>query len=93
MQQSLNAVAQKADTELIFCFEKAGVMADVDDPNPQAVTTFNVDASKYKVLVWCDYVHGRIYPFYFSEFYITLQIVNFHTTLNTYIIISEVITT
>ena len=27
------AVAQKADTELIFCFEKAGVMADVDDPN------------------------------------------------------------
>ena len=27
------AVAQKADTELVFCFEKAGVMADVDDPN------------------------------------------------------------
>lgn len=27
------AVAQKADTELIFCFEKAGVMADIDDPN------------------------------------------------------------
>lgn len=27
------AVAQKVDTELIFCFEKAGVMADVDDPN------------------------------------------------------------
>ena len=27
------AVAQKADTELVFCFEKAGVMADIDDPN------------------------------------------------------------
>lgn len=27
------AVAQKADTELIFCFEKAGVMSDIDDPN------------------------------------------------------------
>ena len=27
------ALAQKAETELVFCFEKAGVMADVDDPN------------------------------------------------------------
>jgi len=27
------AVAQKTETELVFCFEKAGVMADIDDPN------------------------------------------------------------
>lgn len=27
------AVAQKADTELVFCFEKQGVMENIDDPN------------------------------------------------------------
>ena len=27
------ALAQKAETELVFCFEKAGVMADIDNPD------------------------------------------------------------
>ena len=40
--------------------ERKELFADVDDPNPQAVTTFNVDASKYKVLVWCDYVQDDV---------------------------------
>lgn len=40
--------------------ERKVLFADVDDPNPQAITTFNVDASKYKVLVWCDYVQDDL---------------------------------
>jgi hypothetical protein len=36
------------------------LFADVDDPNPQAVATFAVDAQKYKVLVWCDYVQDDV---------------------------------
>jgi hypothetical protein len=35
--------------------ERRVLFADVDDPNPQAITTFTVDARKYRVLVWCDY--------------------------------------
>lgn len=40
--------------------ERKIVFADVDDPNPQAITTFNVDAQKYKVLIWCDYVQDDV---------------------------------
>lgn len=40
--------------------ERQILFADVDDPNPQAIATFNVDASKYKVLIWCDYVQDDV---------------------------------
>lgn len=41
--------------------ERKVLFADVDDPNPQAVTSFeNLHASKYKVLVWCDYVQDDV---------------------------------
>ena len=40
--------------------ERQVLYADVDDPNPQAIATFNVDASKYKVLIWCDYVQDDV---------------------------------
>lgn len=40
--------------------ERRVLFADVDDPNPQAVTTYEVDAAQYKVLVWCDYVQDDI---------------------------------
>lgn len=41
--------------------ERKELFADVDDPNPQAIVTFeDVKATKYKVLVWCDYVQDDI---------------------------------
>ena len=40
--------------------ERRVLFADVDDPNPQAITTFDVSATKYKVLVWCDYVQDDV---------------------------------
>ena len=40
--------------------ERQVVFADVEDPNPQAIATFDVDASHYKVLVWCDYVQDEV---------------------------------
>ena len=40
--------------------ERRVVFADVDDPNPQAIATYQVDASQYKVLVWCDYVQDDV---------------------------------
>ena len=40
--------------------ERRELFADVSDPNPQAITTFSVDAQKYKVLVWCDYVQDDV---------------------------------
>ncbi len=40
--------------------ERKVIFADVEDPNPQAIATFDVDASKYKVLVWCDYVQDDV---------------------------------
>ena len=40
--------------------ERRVLFADVEDPNPQAIATFNVSASKYKVLVWCDYVQDEV---------------------------------
>lgn len=52
------AVAQKADTELVFCFEKAGVMADIDDPNsviaeirPQGYKTLLADGVVNKGMI------------------------------------------
>lgn len=42
------AVAQKADTELVFCFEKAGVLADVD--NPDSVIA-EINPENYKQLL------------------------------------------
>ena len=40
--------------------ERKILFADVSDPNPPAITTFNVDAQKYKVLIWCDYVQDDV---------------------------------
>lgn len=40
--------------------ERRVLFADVDDPNPQAITTFDISATKYKVLVWCDYVQDDV---------------------------------
>ncbi len=40
--------------------ERKVLFANVEDPNPQAITTFDVDAQKYKVLVWCDYVQDDV---------------------------------
>lgn len=52
------ALAQKADTELVFCFEKAGVMADIDDPNsviaqirPQSYKTLLADGVVNKGMI------------------------------------------
>ena len=52
------AVAQKAETELVFCFEKAGVMADIDDPNsviaqicPQSYKTMLADGVVNKGMI------------------------------------------
>ena len=52
------AVAQKTDTELVFCFEKAGVMADIDDPNsviaeirPQSYRTLLADGVVNKGMI------------------------------------------
>ena len=52
------AVAQKAETELLFCFEKAGVMADIDDPNsvipeirPQSYKTLLADGVVNKGMI------------------------------------------
>lgn len=40
--------------------ERKVLFSDVDAPNPQAITSFEVDAAKYKVLVWCDYVQDDV---------------------------------
>lgn len=40
--------------------ERQVLFADVDDPNPQAIATYQVDAAQYKVLVWCDYVQDDV---------------------------------
>lgn len=40
--------------------ERKVCFSPVDAANPQAITTFNVDASQYKVLVWCDYVQDDV---------------------------------
>lgn len=48
--------------------ERKVLFADVNDPNPQAITSFNVEAAKYMVLVWCDYVQDEVRE---SWYYIT----------------------
>lgn len=52
------ALAQKADTELVFCFEKAGVMADIDNPDsviaeirPQSYKTLLADGVVNKGMI------------------------------------------
>jgi acetylglutamate kinase len=52
------AVAQKADTELVFCFEKQGVMENIDDPNsvipeirPQSYKTLLADGVVNKGMI------------------------------------------
>ena len=52
------ALAQKAETELVFCFEKAGVMADVDNPDsviaeirPQSYKTLLADGIVNKGMI------------------------------------------
>lgn len=40
--------------------ERKICFADVDDPNPQAIATFDAQAAEYKVLVWCDYVQDDV---------------------------------
>ena len=46
--------------------ERKILFADVNDPNPQAITSFTVSAAKYKVLIWCDYVQDDVRePWYY----------------------------
>ena len=52
------ALAQKAETELVFCFEKAGVMADIDNPDsviaeirPQSYKTLLADGVVNKGMI------------------------------------------
>ena len=52
------ASAQKAETELVFCFEKAGVMADIDNPDsviaeirPQSYKTLLADGVVNKGMI------------------------------------------
>ena len=52
------AVAQKAETELVFCFEKQGVMENIDDPNsvipeirPQSYKTLLADGVVNKGMI------------------------------------------
>lgn len=40
--------------------ERKVCFADVDDPNPQAIVSYEVEAMEYKVLVWCDYVQDDV---------------------------------
>lgn len=40
--------------------ERKVIFSDVEADNPQAIATFDVDANKYKVLVWCDYVQDAV---------------------------------
>ena len=40
--------------------ERRVLFADVETPSPQVVARFDVDAAKYRVLVWCDYVRDDV---------------------------------
>ena len=51
-------MAKRCDTELVFCFEKAGVMADVDNPDsviaqirPQSYKTLLADGVVNKGMI------------------------------------------
>ena len=53
------AVAQKADTELVFCFEKQGVMADIDDPSS---VISQIRPESYKTLLADGVVNKGMIP-------------------------------
>jgi acetylglutamate kinase len=53
------ALAQKAETELVFCFEKAGVMADID--NPDSVIA-EIRPQRYKTLLADGVVNKGMIP-------------------------------
>ena len=53
------ALAQKAETELVFCFEKAGVMADID--NPDSVIA-EIRLQSYKTLLADGVVNKGMIP-------------------------------
>ncbi len=53
------ALAQKAETELVFCFEKAGVMADID--NPDSVIS-EIRPQSYKTLLADGVVNKGMIP-------------------------------
>ena len=53
------ALAQKAETELVFCFEKAGVMADID--NPDSVIA-EIRPQSYKALLADGVVNKGMIP-------------------------------
>ena len=40
--------------------ERRVLFADVEAPSPQVVARFDVDAARYRVLVWCDYVEEDV---------------------------------
>lgn len=40
--------------------ERKVCFAEVDADNPQARVTFDVNATQYKVLIWCDYVQDDV---------------------------------
>lgn len=40
--------------------ERRVLFADVEEPNPQVVARFDVEAERYRVLVWCDYVRDDV---------------------------------
>lgn len=40
--------------------ERRVLFADVETPSPQVVARFDVDAARYRVLVWCDYVEEDV---------------------------------
>ncbi len=50
---------RECDGDYMFA-ERKVLFSAVDAACPQAVATFDVDASKYEVLVWCDYVQDDI---------------------------------
>ena len=53
------ALAQKVETELVFCFEKAGVMADID--NPDSVIA-EIRLQSYKTLLADGVVNKGMIP-------------------------------
>lgn len=40
--------------------ERRVLFADAEEPNPQVVARFDVEADRYRVLVWCDYVRDDV---------------------------------
>ena len=40
--------------------ERRVLFADAEEPNPQVVARFDVEAERYRVLVWCDYVRDDV---------------------------------